>query len=180
MPNFCGIDPGEKSGAWAIVNEKFEIIERSDFTDFVEFYNAMKLHDVKGVCIENVWQREGNSKASGGSFMKNIGGYHALIQVLGLKMLNPVPQKWQKFAGVSITKTPFEPRIYDQLQSVDEFDKEEKKRKDQNARANKKALKDKSIEIAKQFYGISDKISDGHADALHMARMAVHTFHGRS
>jgi hypothetical protein len=166
MRNFIGIDPGV-TGAIAIIDDAFEIVHLSNFKSFAIFFTLIKEANVCGAVIENVirWGHEGAKSST--TFMQNIGGTKAILEVLNVRRQFIEPTKWQRAFGVSVTKKVC-------------LKKRTKAEIDRANREHKKRLKEKSVEVAKNFYGLNYDIEHNQADALNMARYAHLIFGGNT
>lgn len=163
MRNYIGIDPGI-SGAFAVVNAQFDIVQIGRFTSFTEFFQALQEHKVSGCCVEAVRlfsKKQGLTSSA--TFMKQFGGVLAILEVLNIRHHMIDSKAWQNRCNVKVSYVP------DLLLS-----------KEQQRYRKKKLLKAKSVERAVQFFGLTEKIDHDVADALHMARCAVETFEIRA
>ena len=101
---FCGIDPG-KSGAIAIVDEFGEIVStcakmpwENDRLDARKVQQILVPWASKGglkVTIEKV-AGYGMGAKSCFTFGKSVGGLFAVLDILGVSIVHPTPQIWQK------------------------------------------------------------------------------------
>jgi hypothetical protein len=157
-----GIDPGS-SGAFAIIDERFEVVELEKFKSMMQVFTFIKKNEIKGICIEQVGIRPGTNSKASETFMKNFGGLLAIAEICGCKRISLTPKQWQPRSGVVV------PAV-----SVKGL---EKKLADKLKREKRKRIKAKSIDMAQKFFGLDMEISDDEADALHLARIAVDTFH---
>lgn len=163
MENFLAIDPG-KSGAYAIIDRKFQILKLEAFAGFLPIYRDIQAFDIFGAVIEDVRILGiGASSQSSTTFMKNAGGLEAILQCLLIRHKLVAPKEWQAKAGCNLAKPV--------CKSPD------KKVRDAANRAHRKNLKEKSVEVAAKFYGLDPASIDEHkADALNMARIAIQIF----
>lgn len=156
---FLGIDPG-LSGAYAIISETYIVQALADFIGFRPFYAIVKDTMPILTFIEDVHIWPGASAAGSTTFMKNAGGYEAILEALNIKRLQETPQTWQKailgtIAKVSTKTLP-------------------KKEADRLKREHKKKIKKASVDFANKYFGLQLKDSeDGKADALNMALYAL-------
>lgn len=162
---FLGIDPGV-SGALALIRDDNFVMLSDDFESFSKHYQQLKGYQINLSFLENVWIMPGAASKSSTTFMKNAGGWEALLSILGIKHMLDTPQTWQKeILGVipkAITKGL------------------EKKEADRVKREHKKKIKEKSVQEANRFFGLDLKnTEDGKADALNMARFAMKYFHNK-
>lgn len=166
---FIGIDPGV-SGAYAIIDEDFKILSLENFTNFKKFWNDLGEYGPfanieRFIVLEDVRIWPGASSQSSTTFMKQVGGLEAIIEVHGVKYEKRLPEKWQKEIGGFPVK-PITKGL-------------EKKEADRIKREHKNNIKAHSIKIANAFFGTElSKKEDGKADALNMARLGFKIIRG--
>lgn len=161
MPKFMGIDPGV-TGAFAIIDEKFEIVLVKKFESFAEVYAAILAHEIRAVMMEEVRVWPGQAAQANTTFMKNAGGYEAILEALNVRRVFVSPQVWQRAVGSNVAKEPSKTR--------------DKKERDKINREHKKKIKAKSIKVAREFFGLNHEIEEGEADALNIARYGISVF----
>lgn len=183
MPNFLGIDPGV-GGAYAVVNEKFQLVHVQNFESFSDLFEAIKEFEISAAVMELVRiQGIGASSQSSTTFMKNAGGLEAILEVLHIRRELVDAQRWQKRFGVSISKTSTA-HLTEELKKLRTIstpesiikEKELKKEKKRISAQDKKRLKLKSVEVAEKFFAHQPK-DHNQADAMHLARFAVENFY---
>lgn len=107
MKKVLGVDPGNESGAFAILTETRQIAELHSFTDWntVGKLLARHKHDLIGAVVEAIATRPHENRVAACSFCGNYGGWQALVQILGIKHAFLPPIHWQpEVAGRRIPK----------------------------------------------------------------------------
>lgn len=159
MDIYIGIDPGA-TGAIAFVNKN--VLKIFDFEDigYMEVLRNISLNGKGIALIEKQQAFEKQGAVSAFSLGMNYGGWLKMLEALCIPFETVMPLVWKK-------------EIYDVMPSTKPFKKIEgesakdvKKRKDKSQGERKKALKAKSLEMARRLF---PKIT-----ASHLARKKDH------
>lgn len=93
---WVGVDPGA-AGAMALLTEH-DYIDIKDWSNFGTMNMWLRFwgrnFDVQCVAVEKLHGRKGSNAESTSTFMKHVGGWLAVIEVLGLPCVEVRPQIW--------------------------------------------------------------------------------------
>lgn len=93
-----GIDPGT-SGALCLMG--LGTVDVHDMPGSMREVHELltawaTMHDIAAVALEQVTILPRDSKRSGATFMRHVGGLECLLELLGCPVLRPTPQQWGK------------------------------------------------------------------------------------
>lgn len=150
MTSYIGIDPGKTGAACIISGSEIEFIRFTDYKTVTEHLRIWSMtYDVDVVCIEKVGSMPGQGVKSMFSFGENFGFWQGIVNCLFKEPIFCRPQKWQK-------------KLLDD---------------------GSDHIKIKSVRVCNTLTGLGlrltkDGISNGKADAYHLARYARHFAEG--
>lgn len=113
--NYIGIDPGLRSGAWAVIDHHGNYIACGDIPADPKRINAKEFRQnlqeatqnrAGGeICIELVHTMPGQGIASSGAFMRAAGAIEAVCSLLPDYIVSyTTPQTWKQYHGLSFNK----------------------------------------------------------------------------
>lgn len=160
---FLGVDVGTRAGAYALIRSDFTVLRAQNFTTFIDFHSAVTAAGpITFAALELVRVWPGASAQASTTFMKNAGGYEAILEVLGIKRELVHPKRWQKDILGQLAKP-----VTRGLPAKDA---------NKIKREYKKKIKETSIKKANERFGIQIE-NDGIADALNIALYGMRVFY---
>lgn len=160
---FLGIDPGV-SGAFAIIDQNYKVLELHSFSSFHFIHDRLSNYKITMAVMEEVFIWRGSAAKGSTTFMKNAGGWEALLEVLDIPHALIKPDVWMK-STIGLVPRPKTKGM-------------EKKAAAAIKRKHTAGIKLRSISKAnKLFVTHLQPKDDGKADALNMARYAMNHFH---
>jgi hypothetical protein len=104
-----GIDPGQESGGWGIIDREGGFVARGENKRALEIPSVVRLDLILAAGLEEIisQRRDVGRRFAAASLLKNFGYWQGLLDGWGLRSVLVPPQKWEAKFGLIIRGAGF-------------------------------------------------------------------------